>query len=69
MDGSTLAYMGHLMAFSGDWERGCYLTQRAMQLNPHHPEWYWLVFFLDAYHRKSDYRSALASAFTHFVAQ
>jgi hypothetical protein len=38
-------------------------------MNPHHPEWYWFVFLLDAYRRKSDYRSALASAFTHFVAQ
>jgi len=35
-----------------------------MQLNPHHPEWYWFVSCLDAY-RKSDYRSALASALNH----
>ena len=56
MDGSTLAYMGHLMAFSGDWEHGCDLTERAMQLNPHHPEWYWFVSFLDAYHRTAEVR-------------
>jgi TolB-like protein/Tfp pilus assembly protein PilF len=57
MDGSTIEYLGHLIAFSGDWERGCELAERARQLNPNHPAWYWAVPFLDAY-RKGDYRSA-----------
>ena len=57
MDGSTVEYMGHLIAFSGDWERGCELAERARQLNPNHPGWYWAVPFLDAY-RKGDYRNA-----------
>jgi TolB-like protein len=57
MDGSTVEYMGHLIAFSGDWERGCEVAERARQLNPNHPGWYWALPFLDAY-RKGDYRSA-----------
>ncbi|HZM99793.1 MAG TPA: protein kinase, partial [Pyrinomonadaceae bacterium] len=57
MDGSTVEYLGHLIAFSGDWERGCELAERARQLNPNHPSWYWSVPFLDAY-RKGDYVSA-----------
>ena len=57
MDGSTVEYLGHLIAFSGDWERGCELAERARQLNPNHPSWYWAVPFLDAY-RKGDYLSA-----------
>jgi TolB-like protein/Flp pilus assembly protein TadD/predicted Ser/Thr protein kinase len=57
MDGSTVEYLGHLIAFSGNWERGCELAERARQLNPNHPSWYWAVPFLDAY-RKGDYVSA-----------
>ena len=57
IDGSTVEYLGHLIAFSGDWDRGCELAERARQLNPNHPAWYWAVPFLDAY-RKGDYRSA-----------
>ena len=57
MDGSTVEYLGHLIAFSGNWERGCELAERARQLNPNHPSWYWSVPFLNAY-RKGDYRGA-----------
>jgi TolB-like protein/tetratricopeptide (TPR) repeat protein len=58
MDGFTAAYLGFLIAYSGDWERGCALAERARQLNPHHPGWYWFPSFFDAY-RKRDYRGAL----------
>ena len=58
MDSGTIAYMGTLMSFAGDWERGCALVERAIQLNPKHPGWYWFPAFYDAY-RKSDYRGAL----------
>ncbi len=59
MDGFTVEYLSHLLAFSGDWERGCELGERARQLNPNHPAWYWALPFLDAY-RKGDYRGARA---------
>jgi serine/threonine protein kinase len=58
MDGFTMAYLGFLMAYSGNWERGCALTERARSLNPHHPGWYWFAPFFDAY-RKGDYNTAL----------
>jgi serine/threonine-protein kinase len=58
MDGFTTAYLGFLIAYSGDWERGCALGEKARQLNPYHPGWYWFVSFFDAY-RKRDYRGAL----------
>ena len=40
MDGSTAASLGFLMASAGDWEHGRALSERAMQLNPHHARWY-----------------------------
>ena len=38
-----------LIAYAGDWERGFALVERAMQLNPRHPGWYWFAHFYDAY--------------------
>lgn len=58
MDGFTTAYLGLLIAYAGDWERGCALSARARQINPHHPGWYWFASLFDAY-RRSDYRGAL----------
>jgi TolB-like protein/Tfp pilus assembly protein PilF len=59
MDGYTLARMGLSMAFSGEWERGSELAERATRLNPNHPGWYWAASFNNAY-RKGDYRGALS---------
>src|SRR5207237_9286119 len=58
MDSGTMAYLGTLISLAGDWERGCALVDRAIQLNPKHPGWYWFPAFYNAY-RKSDYRGAL----------
>jgi TolB-like protein len=58
MDGFTFAYMGLLFAYSGDWEHGCTLAEKARNLNPHFPGWYWFPSLFDAY-RKGDYRGAL----------
>jgi TolB-like protein len=58
MDGFTTAYLGMLIAYAGEWERGCALTAQARQINPHHPGWYCFPAFFDAY-RKNDYRGAL----------
>ena len=61
MDGFTVAYMGFLTAYAGDWERGCALAARARSLNPQHPGWFWFPDFFDAY-RRLDYPSALEVA-------
>jgi TolB-like protein/Tfp pilus assembly protein PilF len=58
MDGAKLANLGCLLAYSGDWDHGCALLERAMQLNPRHPGWYWFPLVNNAY-RKGDYRGAL----------
>jgi TolB-like protein/Tfp pilus assembly protein PilF len=61
MDASVAALIGNLMAYAGDWERGCAVVESAMQLNPQHPGWYWFANFNDAYRRR-DYRGALGFA-------
>src|SRR5438552_3792890 len=58
IDSGTQAHLGTLISLAGDWERGCALVDRAIQLNPKHPGWYWFPAFYNAY-RKSDYRGAL----------
>ena len=45
LDGGSLASMGLLMAYAGEWEHGCAMVERAAQRNPHHPGWYWFPFF------------------------
>jgi TolB-like protein len=61
MDGFTLAYLGFLTAYAGDWERGGGLSAKARSLNPHHPGWYWFVPCFDAY-RNGDYELSLGFA-------
>jgi TolB-like protein len=61
MDGFTLAYLGFLTAYAGDWERGGALSAKARSLNPHHPGWYWFVPCFDAY-RKGEYKVSLEFA-------
>ena len=67
MDGATAAFMGLLIAYAGDWERGCALSDKGSQLNPNHPGWYRYTAWHDAY-RKKDYRKALDVAL-HLNAQ
>jgi serine/threonine-protein kinase len=61
MNGDSIAFLGELLTYAGDWERGLALAGRAKQLNPHHPGWYWYADFYDAY-RRGDHRGALDAA-------
>jgi TolB-like protein len=61
MDGNSIAFLGELLNYAGDWERGLSLAGRAKQLNPSYPGWYWYADFYDAY-RRGDDRGALAFA-------
>ena len=61
MDGFTLAYLGFLTAYAGDWEHGGAMSAKARSLNPHHPGWYWFVPCFDAY-RRGQYRTSLEFA-------
>jgi serine/threonine-protein kinase len=57
-NGPTLAAMGAMIAYAGDWERGCAQVERAARLNPRHPGGYWFAPFYNAY-RQGDYRAAV----------
>jgi TolB-like protein len=61
MDAATAAFMGLLIAYSGDWPRGCELAERGLKLNPNLPGMYNYTAWHDAYSRK-DYRRALELA-------
>ncbi len=61
MDGNSIAFLGELLTYAGDWERGLALAGRAKQLNPNHPGWYWYADFYDAY-RRGDDRGAIGFA-------
>ncbi|SDW77695.1 TolB amino-terminal domain-containing protein [Ruegeria halocynthiae] len=39
-DSSVLAHYGMRLAFSGDWDEGLAIVDRAIALNPVHPHWY-----------------------------
>jgi TolB-like protein len=47
LDTSNEAFF--LIAFTGDWPRGCGLIRRAMELNPHHPRWYGMILAINEY--------------------
>jgi TolB-like protein/tetratricopeptide (TPR) repeat protein len=57
MEGYITAYLGQLIAYSGDWEAGCALAERATQLNPNHPGWYWLPMVWNAYRQHDGQRA------------
>ena len=58
MDGNSLAFIGELLTYVGDSERGLALATRAKEINPNHPGWFWYADFFHAY-RQADYRGAL----------
>jgi adenylate cyclase len=60
-DAATLGWMGWPIAYAGQWERGIGMLQRAMELQPNHPTWYYVAFSLDKY-RRGDYEGALMDA-------
>lgn len=57
----TVAMLGILMGYAGDWERSVALTTGAMELNPHHAGWYNFNVFFNAY-RQRNHAEALAIA-------
>ncbi|HXX02433.1 MAG TPA: protein kinase, partial [Candidatus Acidoferrales bacterium] len=61
LDGSNVWFMGLVLAYMGDWDLGCALVERAMQLNPNFPAKYHFPLVANAY-RKGDYKGALNEA-------
>tara|TARA_R110002110_G_scaffold284987_2_gene499305 strand:- start:60106 stop:61665 length:1560 start_codon:yes stop_codon:yes gene_type:complete len=58
-DAETLANIGHYVAFSGAFDRGCELMAQAIVLNPLHAGWYHFSFARRAYDMR-DYDLTLA---------
>jgi TolB-like protein/tRNA A-37 threonylcarbamoyl transferase component Bud32/Flp pilus assembly protein TadD len=58
-NGPTLAGLGGMLAYAGDWEHGCAYVERAARLNLRHPGGYWFPLFYNAY-RQGDYRGAVS---------
>jgi len=57
-DSDSMAMIGIMMGYGGDWERSVELTTRAMTLNPNHPGWYRFNTFFNEY-RQGHYKAAL----------
>jgi TolB-like protein len=53
-DSESLAMIGILLGYAGDWDRGVEMTTRAMDLNPDHPGWYRFCSFFYHYLRGDD---------------
>ena len=61
-DTNNIAMTGQLMAYgSGDWAKGCAVSKRVMEMNPHHAGWLNFMFVWD-HIRKSEYEQALEFA-------
>lgn len=58
-DAETLANIGHYVAFSGAFDRGCELMAQAITLNPLHAGWYHFAFARRAYDMR-DYENTLS---------
>jgi TolB-like protein/tRNA A-37 threonylcarbamoyl transferase component Bud32 len=58
LDGAIMGEVALWMSYSGNWQRGRELMERAMVLNPRHPGFLWYPLVHDAY-RQKDYSRAL----------
>lgn len=57
----VLGVAGWHMALYGEWDRGLTLLKKGMKLNPHHPSWFHLAFYMDFY-RNGQYEQAFSEA-------
>jgi len=57
-DGTTLGLIGMYTAFSGEWERGAEMIDKAKLLNPNYPEYYHVALG-SAEFARADYPAAL----------
>jgi TolB-like protein len=58
---TAVAWVGHLMAQSGEWERGLAVREKALRFKPYYPGWLHTSTYYDHF-RKQDYQAALAEA-------
>jgi TolB-like protein len=60
-DSDSMAMIGILRSYGGEWDRGLELAEQAMSLNPNHPGWYRFGRVFDQL-RKREYEAALETA-------
>ena len=60
-DSDSMAMIGILASYGGEWARGTDLAERAMSLNPNHPGWYRFGIVFNQL-RKGEYDKALETA-------
>lgn len=60
-DTDAMAMIGIIIMFIGDWDQGMALGERAIELNPNAPGWYWFGGFYQHY-RLEEYEAALEFA-------
>jgi hypothetical protein len=53
--------MGNILTYAGEYDRGCTLTGRAMEINPAHPGWLHFAVFNRSFAR-GEYLEALNAA-------
>ena len=58
---SAQAFVGMILAYAGEWDRGAAMVREAIRHNPHHPGWFHYPLWID-YYRKGEYEAALAEA-------
>ena len=58
---SAMMFVGMALAGSGDWEKGIPIVRRAMDLDPNHLGFGYIIVFADHY-RKGEYEEALSVA-------
>jgi adenylate cyclase len=61
LDASVKAYLGLLIASSGEWDRGCQLVETAMELNPNCPGYFYFARCCNGY-RQGKYEEVLEGA-------
>jgi TolB-like protein/Flp pilus assembly protein TadD len=60
-DAYYLGYAGWAIAFSGQWERGRALVEKAIKLSQYYPGWWHYPLVIEQYH-KGEYERAIAEA-------
>jgi adenylate cyclase len=60
-DAYYLGYAGWAIAFSGQWERGRALVEKAIKLSPYYPGWWHYPLAIERYH-DGEYELAIAEA-------
>jgi tetratricopeptide (TPR) repeat protein len=61
LDAAAKAYLGLLIASSGEWDRGCEMVESAMQLNPNCPGYFYFARCCNGY-RRGKYEEVLEAA-------